>query len=69
MFVPPCGVSLDDNLEFKLYYCPTSWTRRKTRYLGVYANKAVRAIGRVAKVIAANVTWRRQVVPEDEGHI
>jgi hypothetical protein len=67
VFVPPCGVSFGDNLEFKLYYCPTTWTRRKTRYLGVYANKAVRAIGRVAKIVASDVNLEKKKVTVQDG--
>ena len=55
MFVPPCRESFDDNLEFALYYCPVAYSRRKVEYLGIYSNKAVRAIGRIAKIVACSV--------------
>jgi hypothetical protein len=55
IFVPPCRQSLEDNLKFKLYYCPAAWTRRKAKYLGFYADKAVQAIGRIAKIVTCDV--------------
>jgi len=55
IFVPPCGKSFEDNIEFKLYYCWATWTRRRTRYLGVYFDKAVRAIGRITKIVHCDV--------------
>jgi hypothetical protein len=55
LFVPPCGQSFEENEEYRLYYCPATWTRRKAKYLGIYKEKRVRAIGRVVKVVACNV--------------
>jgi hypothetical protein len=51
LFVPPCGRSHQIVTRQKLYFCPSSWSRRKARYLGVYYNKAVRHIGRISKVV------------------
>jgi hypothetical protein len=50
LFVPPCGKSHEINVAQKLYFCPSTWSRRKTAFLGIYYDKAVRYIGRVAKV-------------------
>ena len=50
MFVPPCGKSHEINVAQKLYFCPSTWSRRKTAFLGIYYDKAVRHVGRVAKV-------------------
>ena len=55
MFVPPCGRSYKENIKYKLYYCPASWSRRKAKYLGIYAKKAVRAIGEITKIVTCNV--------------
>ncbi len=55
LFVPPCSQSFEENVEYALYYCPETWSRRKAEYLGIYANKAVRAIGRIARVVACEV--------------
>ena len=55
MFVPPCGRSFGENIEYKLYYCPSSWNRRNVRYLGIYKNKAVQAIGVIAKTVRCDL--------------
>ncbi len=55
LFVPPCGQSFHDNEELRLYYCPATWNRRNARYLGVYKDKRVRALGRIAKVVACDI--------------
>ncbi len=55
LFVPPCGQSFHDNEELRLYYCPATWNRRNARYLGVYKGRRVRALGRIAKVVACDV--------------
>ena len=55
MFVPPCRSSLEDNVRLKLYYCPAERSVRKAKYLGIYAQKAVRAVGQIAKVVTCDV--------------
>jgi hypothetical protein len=55
MFVPPCKDSFLENEEFALYYCPATWSRRLTEYLGIYTAKTVRSIGRRSKVVECNV--------------
>lgn len=55
LFVPPCGQSSADNEEFLLYYYPATSYRRKAKYLGVYKDRRVQAIGRILKVVASNV--------------
>ncbi|MDP2995967.1 MAG: hypothetical protein Q8N47_00680 [Bryobacterales bacterium] len=55
MFVPPCGQSFLENEEFSLYYCPATWSRRSAAYLGIYAAKTVRSIGRRSKVVECSV--------------
>jgi hypothetical protein len=67
VFVPPCRLSLDDNLQYALYYCGVAAGHRKTEYLGIYANKSVRAIGRIAKVVACDIDLARSKVTVDDG--
>ena len=50
MFTPPCGPSHIDNESLRLYYCPSERPFRRAQYLGIYANKRVRAIGKISKV-------------------
>jgi hypothetical protein len=63
MFVPPCGRSFEDNVAFRLYYCPDHWSRRKAAFLGVYYQRAVRKIGRIGKVVACEIR-DRSVIPQ-----
>jgi hypothetical protein len=51
IFVPPCGQSFDINVKHKLYFCPSDWSRRKVRYLGIYREKTVQYIGEISKVV------------------
>ena len=62
MFTPPCGQSFDDNLEYSLYYCPVSWNRRSSQYLGIYAFKSVRLIGKISKIITCDLDIERGTV-------
>jgi len=55
LFVPPCGKSFDDNVALRLYYCPAVWNRRNAKYLGIYKDKRVQAIGPIAKIVECNI--------------
>lgn len=55
LFVPPCGQSFEANERLRLYYCPATWSRRKAKYFGVYAQKTVRSIGQITKIVACEV--------------
>jgi hypothetical protein len=55
LFVPPCGKSLAINVAQRLYFCPDTWPRRVTGYVGFYKDKAVRHVGDLAKVVHAEL--------------
>jgi hypothetical protein len=55
LFVPPCGLSFEENKAFRLYYCPATWNRRNARYLGIYKDKSVQMIGWISKIVACDV--------------
>lgn len=55
LFVPPCGQSFEANEKLRLYYCPATRSRRKARYLGIYTQKSVRAIGEIVKTVVCSV--------------
>ena len=55
LFAPPCGPSFIDNEQFRLYYCPAERSRRKAKYLGIYAGKQIRSIGRISKVVTCSI--------------
>lgn len=68
MFVPPCGRSFKENIKHQLYYCPSTWSRRKARFLGIYAGKEVRAVGEIIKIVTCNILHDQTVdVLEIEG--
>jgi hypothetical protein len=64
IFVPPCGKSLDENVQHRLYYCPITRSIRNTKYLGVYAKKTIQAIGKITKVVACDVDLGKKTVKE-----
>ena len=51
LFVPPCGQSFEENVRWGLYYCVATRSRRSGRWLGVYKDKSVRAVGRIELVL------------------
>ncbi len=55
LFVPPCGLSHEVNQTLRLYYCPENRAIRNARYLGIYKERAVTAIGRITKVVRCTV--------------
>jgi hypothetical protein len=67
LFVPPCGQSFEANERLRLYYCPATWSRRKARYLGIYAQKSVRAIGEIAKTVVCTVDVPNRTVTAVDG--
>jgi len=62
MFTPPCGPSHKDNEALRLYYCPSDRPLRRAHFLGIYANKKVRAIGRVHKVADCTIDLTARAV-------
>lgn len=55
LFVASCSYTIDMNARLKLYYCPSSWNRRKSKYLGIYGDKVVRHIGRINNVVSCDL--------------
>ncbi len=62
MFTPPCGQSFDENIEYMLYYCPRSWNRRASKYLGIYSKKSIRSIGRISKIVDCKIDTEKEKV-------
>lgn len=67
LFVPPCGQSFEANERFRLYYCPATWSRRNAKYLGIYAQKTVRAIGQIVKSVVCAVDLDAGTVTAADG--
>jgi len=55
MFTPPCRDTLDANMRYNIYYCPADRSIRNVAYLGIYANKSVRKVGKIAKIVTCDV--------------
>lgn len=54
MLIVPCGSTIKDNIEFKLYYDPAHRSFSRATHIGIYNNKAVKAIGRISNVVTAD---------------
>ncbi len=54
---------------FRLYYCPAARRHRDAEYLGVYANKTVRSIGYIAKIVACRIKVKTRTVSVVEGPV
>lgn len=71
------GATLAENLELCLYYAPTDRGFQKHRYVGLYSNKAIRAIGKLENVVCADLVGGKlsvkrstsAVTPEQEARI
>lgn len=64
IFIPPCGQSFSINERQKLYFCPSAWSRRNVRFLGIYKDKSVRYLGEILKIARYEVGAQ----PEFEAH-
>ncbi len=49
-----CGMTLEENFKYNLYYDPASRGFSKHGYIGIYANKCIRGIGKVVNIIIAD---------------
>ncbi len=65
LFVPPCGRSFEMNERLRLYYCPATWSRRKAKYIGIYKDRKVRAIGEISKTAVCTIDVPHCVVTVD----
>lgn len=61
-----CGSTLDENMEYDLYYDEVG-SYRSHSYVGVYKNKVIRAIGKITKIIWANVNLKDEKVDAIKG--
>ena len=54
MLIVPCGNSIKDNFQFKMYYEPASRNHSRATHLGIYNNKQVKGIAHIANIVEAN---------------
>jgi hypothetical protein len=60
MRIVTCSKTISYNVELGLYHEPEDRTQRKYGFLGLYANKAVRHVGKVSKIV--DVSFKDGVV-------
>jgi hypothetical protein len=53
--VVPCSWTLEENFDFSLYYDSADRGYSDHSYLGIYANKAVRGIGKIENIVRADL--------------
>jgi hypothetical protein len=61
MRVVTCGWTLQENFQYNIYYDPARRGYSDHNYLGIYANKSVRGIGKIANIITADITNKKQL--------
>lgn len=49
------GETYDDNIELNLYYDPADRGYTEHRYIGLYKNKAIRAVGKIVAIVEADL--------------
>lgn len=65
MKVVGCGWTHADNVQLRIYYEPAARPSSQYRYLGLYWDKCVRAVGEVENVVSAKLVDARLVFPDD----
>lgn len=66
----PCGFSLQYNLKYGVYYDPVDRAFRNYKYIGLYKNKSVRAVGKIEKVVATDFDFSTHTLTiKDPNHI
>ena len=53
----PCGRTLNQNLKYNIYYAPRERGYQKHNYIALYKDKAVRAIGKIQNIVAADYDY------------
>jgi hypothetical protein len=68
LLVRACAESIADCRKFDLYYDWAKHKHRNAQYLGLYAEKSVQLIGRIAKVVPCTVDVDANTVTVVAGH-
>lgn len=53
MLAVTTGTSFDEDIRTNIYYCKSEKVRREIEYIGLYKDKAIKAIGKIKKVVEA----------------
>ncbi|MFW6027043.1 MAG: hypothetical protein ACOCRX_11970 [Candidatus Woesearchaeota archaeon] len=63
----PCGDTLEINLKYDLYYMPESRGFRGHKYIGIYNDKTIKAIGEIVKISVVECDVDEGIVDIVEG--
>jgi hypothetical protein len=70
LVVPPCGVTINENAAFGLYYEPPDRPcKRNHRFIGIYSQKAVRYVGMVEALAVVSYGDGGCVFTEEAGQL
>jgi hypothetical protein len=67
LFVPPCGDSIEDNRNLKLYYTKAKSKRRWSQFLGIYNRRSVQYIGRIARHVEVDIDLKQRKARATDG--
>jgi len=67
--VMPCGQSLAENVKFHLYYEGTNRPLKRSPFIGIYANKCVRYIGKVQAIVVCEFGPNGVALETEQGDI
>lgn len=55
MLIVPCGMSIKDNFQYRMYYDPATRTHSRATHIGLYNNKRVKGIGKIVNLVRADL--------------
>ncbi|MFA9422199.1 MAG: hypothetical protein ACERLG_01385 [Sedimentibacter sp.] len=56
------GETYDDNIELNLYYDPADRGYTEHTYIGLYKNKAIRAVGKIVAIVEADLINEKLII-------
>jgi hypothetical protein len=63
------GVTLAENIDLHLYYTPAARGFRTHRYVALYSNKSIRAIGELENIVCANRVAGKLLIAQSESPV
>ena len=60
MRIVPCSQTLAINMKYNMYYAPASRSFRDFQYLGIYADKKVKALGRMLSIVKVHENGKHE---------
>lgn len=69
MRIVPCGDSFELNKKYNLYFCHKDRSYSDHRYIGIYKEKSVKAVGKVETIVVADIVDNKLVIKENTVNI